>query len=252
MASISIQNLTLQYPVYDTDRSFRKTLLTRHVGGIIRPRNGTKLPAITALDDISMDLRDGDRIGLIGHNGAGKTTLLKVLGGIYEPTAGRVEITGRSAALITMGIGIDPDDTGYENIMICGLYLGMDPKTIREKTEDIAEFTELGDFLNLPVKTYSSGMVLRLTFAITTAVVPEIMLMDEGLGAGDARFAKKAKQRVDQIVSNCSIMVVASHSPNLIQEMCNQAALLSQGRILARGPVDDILKMYDEMNKATS
>ncbi|MGE0483657.1 MAG: ABC transporter ATP-binding protein [Gammaproteobacteria bacterium] len=252
MASITAENLCLDYPIYEASRSFRTKLFARHVGGVIAEGKNGGVPTIRALSDINLDLKDGDRLGFVGHNGAGKTTLLKVLGGFYKPTEGSIRITGHSYSLVTMGIGIDPDDTGYENIMTCGLYLGMSPEEIREKTDEIAEFTELGDFLHLPVKTYSTGMVVRLTFAITTATKPEIMLMDEGIGAGDARFARKAKQRVDDMITSCSIMVVASHSTSLIQELCNEAALLSHGTIVARGAVDDILKQYEEMNSAAS
>lgn len=252
MASITTQALSLDYPIYEANRSFRTKLFARHVGGVIAEGKKGGVPTIRALNNINLDLRDGDRLGFVGHNGAGKTTLLKVLGGFYKPTEGRIQITGHSCSLVTMGIGIDPDDTGMENIMTCGLYLGMTPDDVREKTQEIADFTELGDFLYLPVKTYSTGMIVRLTFAITTAMKPEIMLMDEGIGAGDARFAKKAKKRVDDMISHCSIMVVASHSTTVIQDMCNEAALLNHGEIIARGSVEHILKEYEDMNNAAA
>jgi ABC-type polysaccharide/polyol phosphate transport system ATPase subunit len=169
---------------------------------------------------------------------------------VLEPTTGTVHISGSSATLITQGLGVDSEDTGYENIKLCGLYLGLKPHEIAEKIDDIAEFTELGDFLHLPVKTYSTGMTVRLAFAITTAISPQIMIMDEGIGAGDARFAKKAQQRVDAMINRCSVMVLASHSTGLIQQMCNRAALLSHGEIVAVGSVGDVLKEYDRINAA--
>lgn len=240
----------LRYPIYEAHRSFRVALFSRHVGGIIAQTAAGSVPHVTALQGINLELSDGVRLGLVGHNGAGKSTLIKVLGGIFEPSVGEIDITGRAATLITVGLGMDPDDTGYENILNCGLYLGMTPEQIAERTPEIAEFTELGDFLNLPLKTFSSGMAVRLAFAITTAVAPDIIIMDEGIGAGDARFAKKAKQRLERMIDTCSIMVLASHSRELIEELCSEAALLDHGRIVRRGPVADVLQQYDEMSRA--
>jgi ABC-2 type transport system ATP-binding protein/lipopolysaccharide transport system ATP-binding protein len=168
---------------------------------------------------------------------------------VFEPTGGQIRIVGNSVTLVTTGIGLDPDYNAYENIRTCGLYLGLNPSEIEAHIEDIAEFTELGDFLKLPVKTYSSGMVVRLTFAITTALRPEVMLMDEGIGAGDARFAAKAKRRLDDMIEGCSIMVLASHSTGLIQQMCNRCAILAHGKIVAEGDVADMLTEYDAMSR---
>lgn len=248
MASISLRDVSLDYPIIDTQTSFRRALVTKYVGGVIGQGHEERRPHVTALRNINMELKDGDRIGLVGHNGAGKSTLIRLLGGVLEPTAGTVRITGSSATLVTQGLGVDGEDTGYENIRLVGLYLGMSPAEIAERTKEIAEFTELGDFLHLPVKTYSTGMTVRLAFAITTAITPQIMIMDEGIGAGDARFAKKAQLRVNDVISRCSIMVLASHSPSLISQMCNKAAILNHGEIIAVGSVDDILKEYDKMN----
>ncbi len=250
MASLIANNLTLRYPIFDSDRSFRREFFKRSVGGTIGGGEKGSLPFVTALENINLELSDGDRLGLIGHNGAGKTTLIKLLGGIFEPTSGTIRITGESVTLVTMGIGLDPDDSGYVNITNCGYYLGMTTQQIEEYTSDIAEFTELGDFLNLPVKTYSTGMVARLTFAISSALAPEIMLMDEGIGAGDARFAAKATARINDMLERCSIMVLASHSMGLIQQMCNKAAILSKGHIVETGTVDEIIRRYDEISKA--
>jgi ABC-2 type transport system ATP-binding protein/lipopolysaccharide transport system ATP-binding protein len=248
MATINVRNVTLEYPIIDAGTSLRSALMSKYVGGVIGQRRTDRHPFISALRNISLSMKDGDRLGLVGHNGSGKTTLIRLLGGVLEPTAGSVEIAGRSATLITQGLGVDPEDTGLENIKISGLYLGMTPDEIEARTKEIAEFTELGDFLHLPVKTYSTGMSVRLAFAITTALSPEIMIMDEGIGAGDARFAKKAQERVDNMVNRCSIMVLASHSTSLIEKMCNQAALLHHGEIVARGSVADVLREYDKLN----
>ncbi len=248
MASISVQNVGLEYPIIDTHTSFRTALVSKYVGGIIGQGVEERRPHVTALRNINLDLKDGDRLGLVGHNGSGKTTLIRLLGGVLEPTVGTLRITGSAATLVTQGLGVDSEDTGYDNIRLVGLYLGMSPAEITERTKEIAEFTELGEFLHLPVKTYSTGMTVRLAFAITTAITPEIMIMDEGIGAGDARFAKKAQQRVNDVINRCSVMVLASHSSSLISQMCNKAAILNHGEIIAQGSVDDILKEYDKMN----
>jgi ABC-2 type transport system ATP-binding protein/lipopolysaccharide transport system ATP-binding protein len=249
VARIELEDVWLRYPIYEAHRSFRVALLSRHVGGIIG-RTGGSVPHVTALQGINLELSDSVRLGLVGHNGAGKSTLIKVLGGIFEPSQGEVRVSGRTATLSAMGLGMDPDDTGYENIVNCGLYLGIPPDEIAERTPEIAEFTELGDFLDLPLKTFSSGMVVRLAFAVTTALAPDIIIMDEGIGAGDARFAKKAKQRLERMIDACSIMVLASHSRELIAELCSEAALLDQGRIVRRGPVGEILNCYEELSRA--
>ena len=249
MAEIRLRNVWVRYPIYEAHRSFRVALLSRPVGGIIGRTSSKSIPHVTALQGIDLALSDGVRLGLVGHNGAGKSTLIKVLGGIFEPSLGEVHVSGRTATLIAMGLGMDPDDTGYENIVNCGLYLGMTPAEIAERTPEIAEFTELGDFLDLPLKTYSSGMVVRLAFAVTTAVAPDIIIMDEGIGAGDARFAKKAKERLERMIDACSIMVLASHSRELIADLCTEAALLDRGRIIRRGPVADVLQHYEELSR---
>lgn len=249
MASISLKNVTLEYPLYEADRSFRKELLGGSIGGVIGRRKGSRRPHVTALQDINFELRDGTRLGLIGPNGAGKSTLIKMLGGIFEPTYGSVTISGRSSTLLTTGVGLDPDDTGYENIVTCGLYLGLKPEEIAMLMPEIAEFTELGEFLNFPVKTYSAGMQLRLTFAITTSLSPEIILMDEAISAGDISFHHKAKRRFDEMIGKSSIVVLASHSRNLIEELCTEAAILDHGQIVARGPARETLDHYEQMNK---
>ncbi|QYO77778.1 ABC transporter ATP-binding protein [Devosia salina] len=248
MAEIKLDNISLEYPVVDAERSFRKALLSP-LGGVIGQKKGAR-PHVRALNNINLTVRDGDRLGLVGHNGAGKTTLIKLLGGVLQPTTGTMSVSGSTATLVTQGLGVDAEDTGYENIKLCGLYLGMTPREIEAKTKEIAEFTELGDFLHLPVKTYSTGMVVRLSFAITTAVSPEIMIMDEGIGAGDARFAKKAQERFERMVDTSKIIVLASHSPSLIAQLCNKAILMSHGEIVQSGSVEEIQKAYDALNAA--
>jgi ABC-type polysaccharide/polyol phosphate transport system ATPase subunit len=207
---------------------------------------------VRALDNVSLRLQHGDRIGLIGHNGAGKSTMLRVLAGIYQPSQGLISIDGRVSPLFTTSPGMDGDDTGYENIVTCGLMLGMSRAEIERKLPEIEAFTELSDYLALPVRTYSSGMMVRLGFAIATAIDPEILLLDEGLGAGDARFAKRAAQRVEALIGRSSIMVLASHSDDLIRQMCNRAILLEHGRLVADGPTEAVLQLYYQRNKDES
>ena len=245
MASILLEHVTLDYPIYGaSSRSFRTALLGR-TGGLIR-REGDRQQhvVVRALEDISFRLDHGDRLGLIGHNGAGKSTLLRLLAGVYEPVAGRIVTEGRISPLFTASPGIDADDTGYENIRTCGMYLGMSDEEIKCKIPEIVEFCELGDYLELPVRTYSSGMMTRLAFAIATAIDPGILLLDEGLGAADARFASRAEKRMSELIDRSSILVLASHSDGMIKDMCNKAALMEKGRLIAIGPVAEIVELY--------
>jgi ABC-type polysaccharide/polyol phosphate transport system ATPase subunit len=237
--------VTVDFPIYGSQKSFRTELIARATGGFIR-REGPKQSrvAVRALENVSLKLGHGDRLGLLGHNGAGKSTLLKVLAGVYVPASGRVVIEGRVSPLFNTSPGLDLDDTGYENIVTCGLFLGMSREEIARKTPEIAEFSELGEYLNLPVKTYSAGMLTRLGFAIATAIDPEILLLDEGLGAGDARFAERATRRVDALIQRTSILVLASHSDVLIRNLCNRAALLNAGRVVTVGGVDEVIETY--------
>src|SRR5689334_18525516 len=207
---------------------------------------------VRALDHVSLKLNHGDRVGFIGHNGAGKSTMLRVLAGIYQPSQGLISINGRVSPLFNTSPGMDADDTGYENIVTCGLMLGMTRAEIERKLPEIEAFTELSDYLALPVRTYSSGMLVRLGFAIATAIDPEILLLDEGLGAGDARFAKRAAKRVEALIGRSSIMVLASHSDELIRQMCSRAILLEHGHVVADGPTEVVLDLYARMNKDES
>ena len=200
---------------------------------------------VAALSDIDLDIQHGDRLALIGVNGAGKSTLLKVLAGIYEPTRGRVHASGQVSALLTASVGLNPEATGRENIVMRGMYLDIPPRVMRAHVDEIADFTDLGYYLDMPVRTYSAGMLIRLCFAVATAFPPEILLMDEWLLAGDAAFLAKARQRMGEFVSGSSIMVLASHAIPLLEEWCNRAILLDQGRIVAAGPVAEIARRHE-------
>ncbi|WP_245482638.1 ATP-binding cassette domain-containing protein [Mesorhizobium sp. M7A.F.Ca.ET.027.03.2.1] len=184
-----------------------------------------------ALDDVSFELKAGDRLGLVGPNGAGKTTLLKVLYGIYQPSGGTISIAGKVDALFNINIGFRPEATGRRNIVLRGLISGWTATEIEEKMEEIIDFSELGDFIDLPFKAYSQGMAARLAFAAATTLEPEILLMDEWIGAGDASFQEKAKQRMDQLAEKAGIIVLASHDDALIERVCTKKMTLRAGRI---------------------
>jgi ABC-type polysaccharide/polyol phosphate transport system ATPase subunit len=243
--SIIVENVSINFPIYGAaHQSLRKTLLAR-AGGLIRreDKRGARI-VVSALSNVSFELDHGDRLALIGHNGAGKSTLLKVLAGVYWPDSGSLRVEGRISPMFTSAPGLDPEDDAYENIKTCGMFLGMSAAEIARKLPEIAEFSELGEYLNLPVRTYSSGMVTRLCFAIATAIEPDILLLDEGLGAGDAAFASRAENRMRELISRTRILVLASHAEGLIRSICNRAALLQKGRLVAMGDVDEIIELY--------
>ena len=232
-SSIVANGLTVEFPIFENShRSLKKKVLHLTTGGIIGNDAGNH-PVVCALNGLDFALKDGDRVGLVGHNGSGKTTLLRVLSGIYAPTRGSLNMTGRTASLLDVSTGVDPDATGFENIYLRGIMNGFRPSRIRDKIDEIADFTELGEYLNLPVRTYSSGMMLRLTFAISTSIDADILIMDEWLSVGDANFQDKAAKRLKALVDNASILVLASHSPELIENVCNRKIQLEHGRIVA-------------------
>jgi ABC-2 type transport system ATP-binding protein/lipopolysaccharide transport system ATP-binding protein len=244
MAFVRLRGVSVEFPVYTTNsRSLKRLLLQRRHAGNIGTDSHDRV-SVRALTDIDLDIRHGDRLALLGVNGAGKTTLLKVLAGIYEPTHGRIHADGRVSALLTASVGLDPDATGRENIVMRGLYMDIHPRDMRAHIDEIAEFAELGYYLDMPVRTYSAGMVIRLCFAVATTFPPEILLMDEWLAAGDAGFLVKAKKRMEEFVAGSSILVLASHDLRLLEAWCNRAVLLDKGRIAASGSVAEIAARY--------
>lgn len=246
MASIELENVVVSFPVYDQGaRSLKKRIISATTGGRIESDAGSgKISVVQALDGVTLRLQHGDRVGLVGHNGAGKTTLLRVLAGIYEPTIGSAKISGHAAPLFDVALGMDPESTGYENIMLRGLFLGLSHKEIDARIEEIAEFTELGSFLELPIRTYSAGMRMRLAFAVSTSIEPDILLLDEGIGAGDAAFLEKANRRLKEFTEKAAIIVLASHSEPLIRQMCDKAVLMEHGKVLQVGKTEEVLEHY--------
>lgn len=231
-ASIHARDLTVEFPIFENShRSLKKAVLNLTTGGKIGQDAG-KHAVVTALDSLHFNFQEGERIGLVGHNGSGKTTLLRVLSGIYAPVRGDLNIQGRIATLLDVSMGLDQDATGFENIYLRGILDGLTPKAIRGRIDEIADFSELGEYLNLPVRTYSSGMMLRLAFAISTSVEADILIMDEWLSVGDADFSAKAAKRLESLVDKSSILILASHNPDLVSKVCNRCIRLEHGRIV--------------------
>jgi ABC-2 type transport system ATP-binding protein len=199
---------------------------------------------VEALRDIDLSLRQGDRVGLVGHNGAGKSTLLRLLAGIYEPTRGRARIEGRVAPVFDLAVGMDPEISGLENILIRGLFLGMTKKQMATRIDDIAAFTELGDYLEMPLRTYSTGMRVRLALGVVTSIDPEILLLDEGIGAVDSEFLAKARDRLNELVERSGILVFASHSDEFLADLCDTAIWMEHGTIKEYGPLREVLHHY--------
>jgi ABC-2 type transport system ATP-binding protein len=244
MVSIDVRAASVDFPIFDAkSRSLKHTVLGV-VGGRVAP-NESKTVVIEALHDIDLSLQEGDRLALIGHNGAGKSTLLRLLSGIYEPTRGEAIVAGRVAPVFDLGVGMDPEISGYENIMIRGLFLGMTRKQMEARVDDIAEFTELGNFLSMPLRTYSTGMRVRLALGVVTSIDPEILLLDEGIGAVDAAFLERATGRLKDLVNRAGLLVFASHSDNLLQLLCTDALWMEHGTIRQQGPLEDVLASYN-------
>ena len=231
MAHISIENLTVEFAIFGaSSRSLKNKILSQATGGRVMS-SARDVVTVRAIDGISLEINDGDRVGLVGHNGSGKTTLLRVLAGIYKPSGGAITIEGRVGTLLDSNAGMDPESTGLENIYLRGYMMGMSRREITAKLDEIAEFTELGNFLALPMRTYSAGMFARLAFAVSTAAHNDILLIDEGLSAGDAAFQKKVRQRIESLFDRTPIVILASHSETMISEFCSRRVQMDHGAL---------------------
>ena len=242
-ARIDITDVSVFFPLYHgSSRSLKKTVMAAASGRLGQDRQSRVV--VQALRDISFSLTSGDRLGLVGANGAGKTTLLRTLGGIYEPVTGHVRLQGSVTTLLDATLGMNLELTGRENIQLRGLYTGVAQTDIPALEEDVAQFAGLGDFLDLPVRTYSSGMVVRLAFAMATASRPQILLMDEWFVVGDAEFMDKAKDRLEGMVRGAEILVLSTHSLEIIRSWCTRVLWIDQGRIRQDGLPDEVLPAY--------
>lgn len=241
MVEIVFDRVTLQYPVYNSrGKSLRNHLVRIASGGIIERQAG-QTTVVTALQEVSFRLQEGDAVGLTGHNGAGKSTLLRAIAGIYQPNAGSIRRRGKIATVFELGAGLEPELSGYDNIINLGMMMGLRFSQARALIPEIEDFTELGDFLALPVRTYSSGMTMRLMFAVATANTPEILLLDEMFSTGDGEFQKKCFDRIQRIISSAKIFVFASHNHELINKYCNRIFILEHGSLCRDYRVDNQL-----------
>jgi lipopolysaccharide transport system ATP-binding protein len=221
MAHIKLDQASVEIPIYSNhNRSIKNSLLKNLTKDKVLPHS------VKALNNITLDLKDGDRLGVMGPNGAGKSTLLRTLAGVYHPTSGSIDVSGSIASLIDISLGMDSEATGYENIRMRAIMMGMKLKQIKLIEDEIADFTELGKFLELPIRTYSTGMHMRLGFAVSTTVPADIILMDEWLSVGDSDFLVKAEKRLHDYIQKSSILVIASHSEDLISKLTNQTLRL--------------------------
>lgn len=246
---VKATNLSVEMPVYDlSGRSMKMRILGSFVNSRVEENHG--ITVVKALQGLNFEFHEGDRVGLIGRNGAGKSTLLKVLAGIYEPTSGFYEHQGKAVALLDMGLGMDETLSGYDNIRLRGALLGMSVQEIKDKTQEIADFTDLHDYLYLPIRTYSSGMRIRLAFAISTALDAELLILDEVIGVGDAAFIEKANARLRSFQDRAKIVFIASHSNSVIRDMCNKAIWLESGKQIQVGPVEEVISSYEQSFKS--
>ncbi|MDF1684630.1 MAG: ATP-binding cassette domain-containing protein [Legionellaceae bacterium] len=243
MSSIELTDVSLDYLIKTGTASLKQTLLS-----LFNPSKNKHIninnSKFRALNGINLKINKGDRVGLLGQNGAGKSTLLRVMAKIYAPTSGSLHINGEISNLFDVNLGLNVEATGYENILNLGIMRGWSKQDAYSIVEDIESFTELGDFLNKPVCTYSTGMQMKLVFAVATARPPEIVLIDEIIGAGDARFMKKATQRIEDMVNKSHILALTSHSNEIIQRFCNKVAILEKGKVIFFGDVAEGIDTY--------
>lgn len=244
MSLLALDNVHVRYPVMnDPHRSLRRAILNKFSGGRIYNTDG-RYSIVHALKGLTFTLRDGDRLGLIGGNGAGKSTLLKTIGGFLLPDEGKMTIEGTITSLFSVNSGMDVERTGYDNIFYIGRLFGISKRAMQEHIPYIEEFSELGEFLRLPVRSYSDGMKIRLGFSIITCLKPDILLLDEVIGAGDKHFTAKAMKRAENLCQQANIIVMASHAENILRSLCNKGIWIEQGVVRMFGPLDDVLKDY--------
>ena len=242
MARIRLTDVTVDFPIHNASSRSLQLHVFGSIGGKLAEHR--KAVVVRALNGLTLSLQDGDRVGVIGHNGAGKTTLLRVLSGVYEPTRGRRAIEGRLSSFTDITLGMDPEATGLDNIIFRCVFMGLSFAEARQLSPSIQEFSELGDYLRLPVRTYSTGMFLRLAFAISTSIEPEIVVMDEMIGAGDAAFVAKAQARLAQLLQRIQILVLATHDKGIMEKLCNKVIWLDHGEVRHIGSFAEVYPLY--------
>jgi lipopolysaccharide transport system ATP-binding protein len=232
-AFIHLDHACVDFPIYNANgRSLKNRLISAATGGKLGADAQGRV-SIRALEDICLKIEEGDRVALLGHNGSGKSTLLRVIAGVYRPSAGSITTRGHMGSLIDISLGIDGEATGLENIYLRCALLGLSKKETAAAAEEIIDFSELGQFIDMPLRTYSSGMNFRLAFSISTMLRPDILLMDEWLSTGDAHFREKVESRLAEVVKQSRILVIATHSPELAARLCNRTIHLEHGRVVA-------------------
>jgi len=247
MAYLEMSGVCVDFPVFSSqsrglinslfrfERSVQQRIETKGGGGV----------TVHALRDISLHLKTGDRVALIGRNGAGKTTMLRAMSGVYEPEQGEIRSSGNISALTDLMLGVDPEASGYDFVITRGIVMGLTKAQAKGLFADVEAFTQLGDYLHLPVRSYSTGMLLRLAFAISTAIVPDILLMDEMIGVGDSQFIERANLRLNKLMSQVEILVLASHNEEILRAFCSTGVVMSEGRIVHTGPLAECLALHN-------
>jgi lipopolysaccharide transport system ATP-binding protein len=244
MAYLTLKNASVVLPIFNSSaRSLTNKIVSAATGGVLTAQKGGHL-SIEALKNIDLEIVAGDRIGIVGHNGSGKSTLLRLLSGVFESSSGSIRRSGSVSSLVDISLGINGENTGRENIFLRGKLMGLTKKEIDKKIDEIIEFSELGEYINLPVRIYSSGMLLRLAFSVSTSITADILIMDEWLSVGDGAFAERSSQRLKNLVDESEVLVIASHTRDLLEETCNKIVWLEHGLIRKVGPTQEILPEY--------
>jgi ABC-type polysaccharide/polyol phosphate transport system ATPase subunit len=243
VAHISLRQVVIEFPIVNGSSRSLQLRLYEVLGGKLSARHSTVI--IRALDGVDLELNDGDRLGIIGHNGSGKTTLLRVMAGVYQPRPGSATVKGSVSSFTDITLGMDPESNGWDNIIFRCIFMGLSFEEAKRLSPAIAEFSELGSYLDLPMRSYSTGMNLRLAFAISTSIEPDILIMDEMISTGDLQFIEKAKRRLHEIIGKANILALASHDLQMVKSICNKVLWLEHGVIKKIGPPDVVVETYE-------